>query len=103
MAEQTATGAGPVSIQLDGAPGPGSYQYVLRVCAAGRPATALTRSSRPFSIEPPPAPADEVPAEEAQAADPPPDDPPAEPPAPVPPPPPAPVPLPTLVPLAPSA
>jgi hypothetical protein len=52
----TADGAGTggettVSIPADGL-SPGNYQYVLRAYTAGRPGTAVTRYSQPFTIPP---------------------------------------------------
>ena len=100
VAHAAGEGNGPIEISLPSeAIPPGLYQYALRVSAFGKPGTAVTRFSEPFTIEaaPPPPP-------------PPPDptvDPPLPPPEPTPAPPP-PVPLlpltaslPTLVPLVP--
>ncbi|HEY6032206.1 MAG TPA: hypothetical protein VIU44_16670, partial [Gaiellaceae bacterium] len=52
-ADGDATGTLTVSIPADGLE-PGTYQYLLRVYAAGKPGTASTRYSRPFTIPPPP-------------------------------------------------
>ncbi len=40
---------------------PGSYEYELRAFTSGKPGTAVTRTSRPFTIEPPPPPDEPAP------------------------------------------
>jgi hypothetical protein len=92
-------GSGPIDISLPSETiPPGLYQYALRVSAVGKPGTAVTRFSEPFTIEAAPPP-------------PPPPDPTVDPPVPPPEPAPAPPPplallpltasLPTLMPLVP--
>ncbi|MDX6388876.1 MAG: hypothetical protein QOD85_2678, partial [Gaiellaceae bacterium] len=83
VAHAEGEGSGPIDISLPSETiPPGLYQYALRVSAVGKPGTAVTRFSEPFTIEaaPPPPP--------------PPPDPTVDPP--VPPPEPAPAPPPPL-------
>ncbi|MGZ4353464.1 MAG: hypothetical protein ACXVZ4_07955 [Gaiellaceae bacterium] len=54
-ADGDATGTQTVSIPVDGLE-PGTYQYLLRAYMPGKPGTAATRYSRPFTIPPPPPP-----------------------------------------------
>jgi hypothetical protein len=83
------TGLQTISIPLADRP-TGSYQYTVRTFAAGRPGTAVVRTSQAFTLTAPQPPAPEQPPS---------DEPPAEPP---PPPPPPPEPLLPLLPLLPS-
>jgi len=75
-ADGDALGARQVLIPTDDL-APGTYQYTLRAFALGRPGTAVVRTSRPFTIEPRPAPA--PPDDDGEDDDPPPP-PPAPPP-----------------------
>jgi hypothetical protein len=52
-ADGEAAGTQTVTIPADGL-GPGTYQYLLRAYTAGKPGTAATRTSRPFTIPPRP-------------------------------------------------
>jgi hypothetical protein len=98
----TTTGAAPAgdhAVDVSGdALAPGTYQYAFRASVAGKPGTAVTRYSRPFTLQrvvtqPPPTEPTDPPA------DPPVDDPPVDDP---PPPPPPTEDVPPLLPLLPS-
>jgi hypothetical protein len=78
-ADGNAAGAGEQTVSLPAESlGPGGYQYALRAFTYGKPGTAVTRFSRPFTIAapppppPPPPPTDETTTPDAPAAAPPP-------------------------------